>query len=240
MEANKIYIRERVINNIEESRRGREASNFKGEGLDYGEHKFTGKNFEKMMRQRGFGEEDIKNAKQSFNKWAPDERDPKVKEAGTATKDKNASQDVTAKHSRPEGEKGYVYSTDGKSASGVYVADEKIEESDKVKDRYATPASNRVDKRVEVRVHGDQVRGTTAAQPGWAKEAGDGVERKGGGTQILTNGGFKNNAVREVEGTQYDMKKGDSGKGYTDSYGVTVESTEEKSEGKERQRYLSR
>lgn len=212
------YIRQRVLSNIEASRKSREANN-EGKGLNYDEHKFTSKNFDKLMEQRGKSKEEAQEIKSSFNKWAGENKDP------------NLSQDVTAKHSRPEGDKGYVYSTKGsdRPASGNYVGAEKIDNVNEAKSRYATPTSNKMTQREEVRVHGDQVRGTVAPQPGWtqeAKKSGDNVERKGGGTQIYTKGGYASNAVQSQKGTTYDMKTSDASKSKTDEYGVDLSKAE--------------
>ena len=91
--------------------------------------------------------------------------------------------------------------------------------------------------REEVRVHGNQIRGTVAPQPGWSEEArknGDNVERKGGGTQIYTNGGYESNAVQSKKGTTYDMKSSDNSKSKVDEYGVDL-SKAEKSQGTSRE-----
>ena len=218
------YIRERVLANLEASRKAREANN-EGKGLNYDEHKFTSKNFDKLMEQRGVSKEDAQQAKTSFNKWAGDPRNPNLSK-DEITKDPKISQEVTAKHSRPEGEVGYVYSTKGtEGASGKYVATEKIDKIDEAKSRYATPVYNQMTEREEVRVHGDQIRGAAAPQPGWTKEAqkgGDNVERKGGGTQIYTNGGKDNGAVKAQEGTKFDMKASNYGKSQVDEFGVDM------------------
>ena len=63
------YIRQKVLSNIEESKKARESRN-EGKGLNYDEHKFTGKNFDKLMEQRGIDKKYAEEAKTSFNKWA--------------------------------------------------------------------------------------------------------------------------------------------------------------------------
>lgn len=218
MEDKHPYIRQEVLSHIEESKKARAANN-EGNGLDYGEHKFSGKNFDRLMEQRGKSKEEAQEAKTSFNKWAGEAKDPDM------------PQEVTAKHSRPEGDIGYVYGTkDGpRSPSGEYVGAEKFDKADEAKSRYAAPAKNQMTEREEVRVHGDQVRGIVAPQPEWTKEAaenGDHVERKGGGTQIYTNGGYKSGAVRSQEGTKVDMKKSDAGESQVDEYGVDLSKAE--------------
>ena len=218
MSQNHLYMRQRVIANLEASKRAREASN-EGNGLNYDEHKFNSKNFDRLMEQRGKTHEEAQETKGSFNKWAGENRDP------------NMPQEVTAKHSPPEGDRGYVYSTKGSEypASGNYVGTEKIDYVDEAKGRYATPTSNQMTQREEVRVHGDQIRGTVAPQPGWSEEAranGDNVERRGGGTQIYTNGGYQSNAVQSQPGTTYDMKTDGDGHINTDEYGVDLSKAE--------------
>jgi len=220
------YIRQRVLSNIEASRKSRESNN-EGKGLNYDEHKFTSKNFDKLMEQRGKSKEEAQEIKSSFNKWAGENKDP------------NLSQDVTVKRSRPSGDKGYVYSTKGgeRPASGNYVGAEKYNKVNDAKSKYATPTSNKMTQREEVRVHGNQIRGTVAPQPGWSEEArknGDNVERKGGGTQIYTNGGYESNAVQSKKGTTYDMKSSDNSKSKVDEYGVDL-SKAEKSQGTSRE-----
>ena len=208
------YIRQRVIANVEESKKAREANN-EGKGLSYREYKMSSKNFDRLMEERGVSKEEAQQVKSSFNRWAGDARDP------------NLSQEVTAKHSPPGGDKGYVYSTKGSDhpASGKYVAAEKLDHADEAKSRYAAPTVNKMTQREEVRVHGDQVRGAAAPQPGWtqeAKKSGDHVERKGGGTQIYTKGGYATKAVESQKGTKYDMKTSGSGKSQTDEFGVDM------------------
>lgn len=224
------HIRERVLANLEASRRARESHN--DHGLNYAEHKFTSKNFDRLMEQRGKSKEEAREIKQSFNKWADKEN-----------KDPNMKQEVTAKHSRPEGERAYVYSNkDGRQASGNYVSPDKMNHADEAKKNLATPAYNQATQREAVNVHGDQVRGTVAPQKQFtedAKKRGDNVERKGGGTQIYTNGGFASGAVKSVPGTKTEMKTsqesksaagqrkgGDTGKSKTDEFGVDLSKAE--------------
>ena len=46
------YIRQRVIANVEESKKAREANN-EGKGLSYREYKMSSKNFDRLMEERG-------------------------------------------------------------------------------------------------------------------------------------------------------------------------------------------
>lgn len=194
-----ISTRERIIANIEESQKSRSASNY-NKGLNYDEHKLPSKGFDKLMEQRKKNATEVKNAKQSFNKWAPKEN-----------KNPSMPQDVTVKHTPENGEKGYVYSTKGgKSASGNYVSPTKYSSPEKARENMALPADNKATQQKEVRVHGDQIRGTIAPQPQWSAEAaakGDNAQRSGGGKQILTNGGYRTGAVKNVEASKADMKK---------------------------------
>jgi len=191
--------RERITANIEESKNSRTSSNY-NKGLNYDEHKLPSKGFDKIMKQRGRDATDTQNAKQSFNKWAP-----------KGNKNPKMAQDVTVKHTPTDGEKGYVYSTKGgKPATGNYVSPTKQSSPEKAKENLALPAKNKATQQNEVRVYGDQIRGTVAPQKQWSAEAaakGDNAQRSGGGTQILTNGGYRTGAVKNVETTKADMKK---------------------------------
>lgn len=210
------YIRQRIIANLEASRKAREAHS-EGQGLNYDEHKLSSKNFDRLMRQRGVSKEKAQEVKRSFNKWAG------------ASKDPNMSQTVTTKHSRPEGEKGYVYSTKGSQASGEFVSVEKYDQVETAKGKLAGTVYNQMTQREEVRVFGNQIRGTVAPQPGWTQEAkknGDNVERKGGGTQIYTNGGYATKATQSQKGTKYDMKTAETDNSKTDEYGVDLSKAE--------------
>ncbi len=213
----KIKIRNRmrkwVKANIELSQKARKAHN--ENGLNYDEHKFTSKNFDRLMEQRGKTKEEAREIKQSFNKWADkDNKDPKM------------SQDVTAKHSPPGGDRAYVYSNkDGKSASGNYASPKKMYRASTAKKKLATPAYNKATQREEVFVHGDQIRGTVAPQKQFTEDArkiGDNVERKGGGKQIYTNGGFASGAVRSQDGTKSSGKT----QSKIDEFGVALKKTE--------------
>ncbi len=80
-----------------------------------------------MSKQEG------QETKASFNKWAGENKDPKM------------DQTVTAKHSRPEGEQAYVYSNKGtQGASGRYSTPEKFEQSKDAKEKLASPAYNQM------------------------------------------------------------------------------------------------
>lgn len=209
--------RERIIANIAESKKSRTSSNYNN-GLNYEEHKLSSKGFDKLMEQRGVDATDAKNAKQSFNKWAPKEnKNPKM------------AQDVTVKHTPENGEKGYVYSTKGgKPATGNYVSPTKQSSPETAKEKLALPANNKATQQNEVRVYGDQIRGTVAPQNQWSTEAAtkdDNTKRNGGGTQILTNGGYKTGAVKDVEKSKIDMKKSSAQMSTTSKAGLNTSNT---------------
>lgn len=203
-------VHKKVYSNLEESKRARNAHN-EGKGLSYEENKFNSHNFTKLSQQRGYTKQQEQEVKTSFNRWAGENRNP------------NESQKVTAKHSPPEGDKGHVYG----NSSGRYVATEEYKTSSEAKEKLATPPSNKMDTRQEVRVHGDQIRGTVAPQRQWtaeAKNTGDGIERKGGGTQIYTNGGFKSGAVKS-HGPEQKMQESPTTK-KQDSFGIDMSKAE--------------
>ena len=222
-------VRQRVLKNVAESKKAREASRMKSREPDYSEHKFTSKNFKKWEEQallkkrekqlakegktltdkdrrecRKQGEKNAKDAMRSFNKWAVDEREIAARRevarkkglpepTEKATKDKTKSTEVKVSHSDPKKDRGYVTGTKGRRPSGKYVAVRKPRSSEAEKKGYALPASNKANETREVRLHGDKVRGVTAAQPEWGKEAakrGDHVPRTGGKQQYYVQRGY--------------------------------------------------
>jgi hypothetical protein len=260
---NKERIRERVLKNLAESKKAREASRMGIKTPDYGETRFTSKNFKKWEEQallkerekalakegktltakdrlecRKQGEKNAWKHMRSFNKWALDQREidarrevarkkglPEPKEK--ATKDLSKSTEVFISHSDPSKDRGYVTGTKGRNRpSGKYVALRRPKSSWGEKNGLALPAHNKANETREVRISGDKLRGVTAAQPEWGKEAaarGDHVPRNGGKQQFYVQRGFaphgnraderkksptereKNPAVRTVRGSKTDL-----------------------------------
>lgn len=229
-------IRKRVLENIEKSRKGREASRMGKKEPDYSEHKFTSKNFVKWEEQAMLKKREKALAKEgktltdkdrreirkeakteawknmrSFNKWAPDEREIAARRevarkkglpepTEKPTKDKTKSTEVKISHSDPKKDRGYVTGTKGRRPSGKYVAVREPRSSAAEKRGYALPARNKANETREVKIHGDKLRGVTAAQPEWSKEAakrGDRVPRTGGKQQYYVQRGYATHGNRK-------------------------------------------
>ena len=65
-------------------------------------------------------------------------------------------------------------------------------------DRLALPPNNTAKVESQVELNRTQVllEGIVAGQPEWAKNAGDGIPRRGGAWQVVTDGGKYKNAIR--------------------------------------------
>jgi len=186
-------VSERVYKNIEASKEAREHSNFNTGTLDYNEHQFSSKNFDRLLKQRGLSDSEIDNVKKSFNRFSNSRRP-------------NSSIETVVKHTRPEGEEKFVYSSNG-DASGVYTTSDIYVDNKTGIDKLATPQNNDFLRADTVRVYGDQIIGTVAPQPVFQLEASiegrDHIQRIGGGRQSVTNGGYKTGAVQKTGEYRY-------------------------------------
>lgn len=184
----------RIRENIAESQKAREASNYGKKGLDYDKHKLSSKNFDRLMQERGIPEDVAREIKESHNRWSP-------------YRDDDLSTDTFVKHADPEGEDLIAYSSFG-DASGKYLTKKIFSDNAEGIHDLALPAGN-LDYRGNdmlhadrVKAYGDLIGGTVAPQPYFTIDAvtygADSIERAGGGEQYVTNGGFKSGAVEKT------------------------------------------
>lgn len=202
-------IRERILKNVDESRRAREAGRPHETGPDYGETKATLKIFLRLneyqilRHKRQTGEITGQPTKEQLRQIRAEAK----QEAIQAKASFPHGSSPMLRRSYP-GEKGYVYSSKGVDASGKYVSAQRMETVEEGKEKLATPPSNQMNEEQEVLLRGVQIHGPAAPQPEWEKEAaaaGDHVPRTGGGEQIYVPGGYKGGGVEPVSGTKTEV-----------------------------------
>ena len=140
------------------------------------EAKLSSKNFDRLMEERGVDDKTAADIKESF------EGEMKVSHGY-------------------EGDR-YTMMYGDKKASGNYLADQSAREmnANERQDKYALPPTNDASHIREVQLSRDQfvISGEVKGQPDFEKQAGDGVNRDGGATQYVTDGGYKNGAVSDA------------------------------------------
>lgn len=197
-------VERRIRENVAESQRAREASNYGEKGLDYNKHDLSSKNFDRLMEERGIPEDEARGLKESHNRWSPHRND-------------DLPTDTFAKHADPGGEDLIAYSSSESTndkASGKYLTKEIYTDNANAIHDLATPAGNsdyhgndmlHADR---VKAYGNLIGGTVAPQPDFTTDAmvngSDSIERAGGGEQYVTNGGFKSKAV-ETTGESWQL-----------------------------------
>lgn len=168
---------ERVRSNCGENRRHIDASRFLDKGQTDRPVKVTSRNFDKMMEQRGLTAEETKQLKSSFQQ-------------GT----------IEMRH----GKKGedFVVTHGEERASGVFVAKQSLGKTPEERiDHGALPASNKANYETRVVLDRDQtlISGKIAEQPDFVKQDPKHLARDGGGTQIVTDGGYASGAIRQED-----------------------------------------
>lgn len=171
-------IHDRVKKNIALNREASAKSRFNKKGLSTESAKMSSKNFYKLMKQRGLNDKQIAEAKDSF-------------------KD---SKGMKTRHAK-QGEK-FVVTHGDQSASGVYVSKKSLGSTpEKRINKGALPPSNKATYETKVELAKDQniVYGKIAPQQKF-KDADPGhARRKGGGQQVITDGGYKSGAIRNKD-----------------------------------------
>ncbi len=102
-----------------------------------------------------------------------------------------------------KGDRYYIVSSEDGEKRGIYLTKEEVKNlsPEEIIDLLALPPGNDASVVRMVELAKDQfiIVGKIKEQSGFAKEANDGIERVGGGTQYITNGGFAGGAIREVD-----------------------------------------
>ena len=136
--------------------------------------KLSSKNFDKLMTQRGLTKKEISTLKASF--------------------DRSVNMEVRR---AKKGEK-FVVTHGEQKASGVFVSKESLGNTpEKRIDRGSLPHSNPAKYETVVKLDRDQnlIYGKIAPQPDFQKKDPKHIARNGGGTQVITDGGYKKGAI---------------------------------------------
>lgn len=170
--------KDEIMRNIDKSRVATQNSRYKLTGLTEKRTKLSSKNFKKLMQQRGLKKEDIKTLQES------------------STRGKSLS----VRHAKA-GEK--VVITHGtQSASGVFVSEKSLGSTPKERiDRGSLPVSNSAKYETKAQLDKDQnvIYGEIAPQRKFQKMDSKSLPRNGGGEQVITDGGYRTGAVRNVD-----------------------------------------
>lgn len=163
----------------------------KSPGLSYRPCKLNSDNFEKYADNKNYSKKDRDDLRHSFSKWSPDARnDEKLRKEPTE-----------AKHGR-KGDRFLVTDNGpGKRASGRFLTKESLgpEPEERIAKGALQNGNRATDERpVRLKKNQDLIAGTIAPQHGKGFD-GDGIERVGGGKQYVTDGGYKNGAIEDVD-----------------------------------------
>lgn len=163
--------------------------NHEHKGLNHRSAKLSSKNFDKLMSYRGIEGENANALKQSFSKWSSEEKSAKRKK-----------QDVKVKHARA-GEAFKITSTKGKKASGIFVSKRSLGRTPEERiNRGSLPSVNKanVEKNVYLAKSQNTITGKIAPQNAFRKADRKRIPRDGGGTQTITDGGYRTGAVKDT------------------------------------------
>ena len=170
--------REKIEKNVSESHAATQSSRYKYTGLTDQRTKLSSKNFKKLMQQRGLKKEDIKTLQESSTK-------------GKA---------LSVRHAKA-GEK--VVITHGtQNASGVFVSEKSLGSTPQERiDRGSLPINNSAKYETKAQLDKDQniIYGEIAPQRKFQKMDSNSLPRNGGGEQIITDGGYRAGAVRNID-----------------------------------------
>lgn len=170
-------LKERIRQNCKQNHESISASRYNEKGLTKQEVKLSSKNYDKMMNQWGLSAEQKAELKSSFEDGRINVRHASAGEKHIVTHGEyGASGKFVSKESlgsTPEEriENGALYHTNTAEYETIVVTDKPQ----------------------------DVLVGKIAAQPKFEKMDPKGIPRTGGGTQIVTNGGFRSGAVREQD-----------------------------------------
>lgn len=170
----------RIRENVNRARKGTNASRFGEKGVTSQAAKINSSGFQRLMSGRGLSGEQAKQVWDSF--------------------DRSAKSPAMARHAKA-GERFYV--TRGpKNVSGIFVSKKSLGKSAAKRiDKGALPPGNTAVKQDMVRLGKNQnvVYGKIKAQPGFRAKDPKNLPRRGGGTQTVTDGGFRSGAVQKAK-----------------------------------------
>lgn len=197
--------------------------NNEGQGLTWRQVKINSKNLQKLMKKRGLSQFDTMQLKKSFAKWDG--------------QNNHKGGNVTARHAKAN-EKYVITQTKGESASGVFVSKKSLGNSPQERiDKGALPPSNKAnqEKRVALGKNQNVISGKIAQQPSFKEQDTAHGERRGGGKQVVTAGGFSTGAVKNINKNgckKMASSEKDRGNAFKQSLKVNVPQGQAKSSGK--------
>lgn len=172
-----------IYNNINNTRESIKSSRYRQKGETTKNTKLSSKNFDKLMKQRGLSKEDRSSLKNSFDR----------------------SQPMQVRHGQ-KGEK-FTVTHGTQSSSGVFVSEKSLGKTPGQRiDKGALPNCNsaKYETRVVLDKNQNLIYGKIASQPKFQKLDQKQQPRKGGGTQVITDGGYKSGAIRNSD-TKYPV-----------------------------------
>ena len=175
--------KKRVERNIQKCHSASSSSRFKQTGLNHQKVKLSSKNFDKMMKQRGLSDSQIKELKASNAKGSK----------------------MQVRHAKA-GEK-FVTTHGTQNSSGVFVSEKSLGKTPNSRiNKGALPHSNSAKYETKVELSKDQnlVYGKIAPQSKFSKMDPKQAPRKGGGQQVITDGGYKSGAITNRD-TKYPV-----------------------------------
>lgn len=159
--------------------------------------KMNSHNYDKLAQARGLSPEDSKDTKESFAKWHPDSKnDPSLRNNSVLARHANKGEKVRVAGNKP---------SEGSRPSGVYVAKGYPNSPEKIVKDYALPSEDKEKgisgntakevANVELAKNQNILVGQVAPQRQWET---DGIPRNGGARQIVTDGGYRQGAIRNI------------------------------------------
>lgn len=179
------YYKSNGLNNLANNRNAILRNN-EGNSDNHRLTKLNSHNYDKLAETRNRTLLEAQNEKESFAKWSPDAKEDKSLQ----------NHSVLAKHAS-EGEKGKVAHNKGEKASGEYIAKSHAQTPEKIIEHAALPPRNRAEQVSNIELARPQ--NIVIGQAGPQKQFEcDGIPRSGGTRQIITDGGYKNGAIRDI------------------------------------------
>lgn len=167
-----------IKRNLAETRKAIRSSRFNKSGLTMRKVELSSKNFDRLMEKRGLGKEETAKLKASFDR----------------------SSKMKVRHAK-KGEN-FVVTHGEQNASGVFVSKRSLGKTPEARiDKGSLPHSNsaKYETRVALGKEQDLVYGKIAPQSKFQKMDPKHIPRKGGGTQIITDGGYKTGAIQNSD-----------------------------------------
>ncbi|MEE0913155.1 MAG: hypothetical protein U0L76_01035 [Ruminococcus sp.] len=173
----------KIINNINKCHSASSSSRYRQTGLNHQKVKLSSKNFDKMMKQRGLSDSQIKELKASTAKGSK----------------------MQVRHAKA-GEK-FVTTHGTQNSSGVFVSEKSLGKTPCSRiNKGALPHSNSAKYETKVELSKDQnlVYSKIGPQSKFSKMDPKQAPRKGGGQQVITDGGYKSGAINNRD-TKYPV-----------------------------------